>query len=360
MTPPFCYLSIAQDKMASTLSVAVVGAGVSGLSVASLLSNATRHTVTVFSDCFSPNTTSDKATVILMPYSLATNEDDEDALQYRESEQRWFKVTYDRFLSMNNGTNTADAGVSLIGGYLLSPVEEDEPWCKDTVLGFRRVPSSEAARAGIPLHPSMWYFQTFSTDGRAYLPWLARQVKQNGGNIVQKRIDSLDSLLGDFDVVVNCTGLGAKELVNDCTLVPYFGQTVTLAAPWIKHFILMHHQDEEKVTLVVPRVNDVVLGGVALRGRTPAVADPELSDSIIANVVKLVPSLSHGRRMEEWAGLRPCRSTIRLEKETKPSGTIIHNYGHGGNGYNYSWGCAEDVCKMVDEVCREKNGTADC
>ena len=340
--------------MASALSVAVVGAGVSGLSVASLLSKATRHKVTVFSDCFSPNTTSDKATVILLPYSLAPNSDDEDALQYRENEERWFKATFDRFLSLSNSTNAVDAGISLIGGYLLSAEEEDDPWYKDTVIGFRRVLASEATKIGFPPKPSMLYFQTFSTDGRSYLPWLARQVKQNGGSIVQRKIDSLDRLLSDFDVVVNCSGLGAQELAKDSTLVPYFGQSLTLAAPWMKHFICLHHQDGERYALAVPRVDDVVLGGVALRGRTPAVADPELSDSIYADVVKLVPSLSRGTRIEEWAGLRPYRSTIRLEKETKSSGTIIHNYGHGGNGYNYSWGCAEDVCKMVDEVCKEQ------
>ena len=344
------------------LSVAVVGAGVSGLSVASLLSKSTSHSVTVLSDCFSPGTSSDKATAILMPSScgLAANCGHEDALLYQESERRWFKTTYDRFLSINSSAEAVDAGISLIGGYVLSPVPEHDPWYKDAVLGFRRVPSSEAARAGLPLHPSVWYFQTFSTDGRAYLPWLARQVKQNGGNIVQKRIDSLDSLLDDFDVVVNCTGLGAQELVNDSTLVPCFGQIVTLAAPWMKHFIgMLHLGTEETYTMIVPRVNDVVLGGVALCGRTPAVADPDLSDSMIADAVRLVPSLSHGARMEEWAGLRPNRCTIRLEKETKPSGTIVHNYGHGSNGYNYSWGCAEDVCKMVNEVWKDQNGTPD-
>ena len=347
--------------MASVLSVAVVGAGVSGLSVASLLSNTTKYRVTVFSDCFSPDTTSDKATVILMPYSLeAKSGDSKDVLQYQESEQRWFRATYDRFLSISNSINAVDAGISLIGGYLLSSVEEDEPWYKDTVLGFRRVPSSELQRAGLSPQPSMWYFQTLSTDGRSYLPWLANQVKQNGVNIVQKKVDSLDRMLDDYNVVVNCTGLGAKELVNDDTLVPYFGQSVSLAAPWMKHFICMHHQDGDTYRLVVPRVDDVVLGGVAWRGHTPAVADPELSDSIIADVVKLVPSLSRGARLEQWAGLRPYRTTVRLEKETKSNGTIIHNYGHGGNGYNYSWGCAEDVCKMVDEVCKERTGAAQC
>ena len=334
------------------LSVAVVGAGVSGLSVAYLLSNDTRYKVTVFSDCFSPDTTSDKATVILKPYNCGglPNCSEEDAKRYSESQRRWFKATFDRFLSINNDTEAMDAGVSLIGGYTLFWAEEPDPWYQDTLIGFRHAPASETTRLGLPCRPLVWYFQTLSIDGTLYLPWLARQAKRNGANIVQKKIDCLDSLLDDFDVVVNCTGLGAKELVNDSTLVPYFGQTVAMAAPWIKHFIIMHHQVDGEFTLVVPRVNDVVLGGVAMRGRTPAVVDPELSDIMIANAVKLIPSLSRATRTNESAALRPQRDTIRLEKEIKSNGTIIHNYGHGGSGYNYSWGCAEDVCKMIEEL----------
>lgn len=335
------------------LSVAVVGAGVSGLSVASLLSGDTRYSVTLFSDCFTPDTTSDKATAILMPYScggLPVNCSEEDGRRYNESQQRWFKATFDRLLAITNDTEAVDAGLSLVGGYTLFTADKPDPWYKDTVIGFRHVPASEAARVGLPPHPLVWYYQSISIDGMLYLPWLTRQVKRNRADIVQKKIDSLDNLLDDFDVVVNCTGLGAKELVNDHALVPYFGQTVSLAAPWLKHYIIMFHQVDETYTLIVPRLNDVVLGGVALRGRTPAVVDPELSDSFVANAVKLVPSLSHATKTKEYAGLRPYRDTIRLEKEAKPNGTIIHNYGHGSSGYNYSWGCAEDVCKMVEEI----------
>ena len=48
-----------------------------------------------------------------------------------------------------------------------------------------------------------------------------------------------------------------------------------------------------------------------------------------------------------WAGLRPFRQQVRLEKE----GNIIHNYGHGGSGYTLSFGCADEVKRMVTESC---------
>jgi D-amino-acid oxidase len=46
-------------------------------------------------------------------------------------------------------------------------------------------------------------------------------------------------------------------------------------------------------------------------------------------------------------GLRPMRQeNIRLELE---SGTrVIHNYGHGGSGVTFSWGCAEEVAALVE------------
>lgn len=149
----------------------------------------------------------------------------------------------------------------------------------------------------------MWYSQMFSTDGRAYLPWLARQVKQSGvgvgEGIVQKKIDRLDSLMKNFDVV-NYIGVGAMELVNDCSLLPSFGQIVPLAAPWMKHFVgMLHPGAEEKYSMIIPRVNDGVLGDVALCERTSAVSDAELSDSLVADAVRLVPCTSRGTRMEE-------------------------------------------------------------
>lgn len=55
-----------------------------------------------------------------------------------------------------------------------------------------------------------------------------------------QKIDSLDSLMKNFDVV-NCTGVGTMELVS-------FGQIVTLAAPWMKHFIGMLHPGTEVST----------------------------------------------------------------------------------------------------------------
>ena len=42
-----------------------------------------------------------------------------------------------------------------------------------------------------------------------------------------------------------------------------------------------------------------------------------------------------------YCGLRPARSTVRVEGEwVAPDQLLIHNYGHGGAGITLSWGCA--------------------
>lgn len=48
-------------------------------------------------------------------------------------------------------------------------------------------------------------------------------------------------------------------------------------------------------------------------------------------------------------GLRPFRAqNVRVERELRKSSRIIHSYGQGGAGWSLSFGCAEDVLKLVE------------
>jgi D-amino-acid oxidase len=33
--------------------------------------------------------------------------------------------------------------------------------------------------------------------------------------------------------------------------------------------------------------------------------------------------------------------------EAEPATSIVHNYGHGGSGFSFSWGCAHEVTAIV-------------
>ena len=49
------------------------------------------------------------------------------------------------------------------------------------------------------------------------------RFKDGGGTIMEREVKNLGELTG-FDIVANCTGLGAKRLLNDPRLVPLRGQ----------------------------------------------------------------------------------------------------------------------------------------
>lgn len=73
--------------------------------------------------------------------------------------------------------------------------------------------------------------------------------------------------------------------------------------------------------------------------------------------IDLCPSLTNGKGLEHLSiirhgvGLRPVRlGGTRIEKEKIDDVWIVHNYGHGGYGYQSSYGCSKVVVKLVNQV----------
>lgn len=73
--------------------------------------------------------------------------------------------------------------------------------------------------------------------------------------------------------------------------------------------------------------------------------------------VELCPDLTGGKGIEALSvirhavGLRPVRDGgIRLEKELINDVWTVHNYGHGGGGYQCSFGCTKAAVKLVEEI----------
>ena len=71
----------------------------------------------------------------------------------------------------------------------------------------------------------------------------------------------------------------------------------------------------------------------------------------------MCPSLTGGKGIEHLSiirhgvGLRPLRiGGVRLEKEKINGLWTVHNYGHGGFGYQCSYGCSQVVANLVEEA----------
>ena len=44
----------------------------------------------------------------------------------------------------------------------------------------------------------------------------------------------------------------------------------------------------------------------------------------------------------------------RVEKEKIANVWVVHNYGHGGYGYQSSYGCAAEVERLIESILKEK------
>jgi D-amino-acid oxidase len=181
-----------------------------------------------------------------------------------------------------------------------------------------------------------------------HLPWLVARLAALD---VTVRVQALTDLAGaspDADVVVDCAGLGAAALADDADLTPVRGQVVVVEQVGVEQWLLAQ-DDAAALTYVVPREHTVVLGGTADVGATSTEPDPQTARDVVERCAVLVPALRRARVLEHKVGLRPVRPAVRLEAGVLPDRrTVVHDYGHGGAGVTLSYGCADDVVRLVD------------
>ena len=148
-------------------------------------------------------------------------------------------------------------------------------------------------------------------------------------------------------VIVNCTGIGARELTPDPALYPVRGQVVVAANPGLTEFFVGEGADDE-VSYIFPHGATVVLGGTHEPGAESLRPDPATAERILASCAAVDPRLAGAPVLGHRVGLRPVRPRVRLESAALPGGRLlVHNYGHGGAGVTLSWGCARAVLAEV-------------
>lgn len=307
--------------------VVIIGGGVSGLSTGIRLLEA-GHTVQIWARDVSPHTTSNVAAAVWYPYKA-----------YPEHiVLGWAAATFTAFGALEA---EPDAGVVLREGSELFPFAVDDPWWKSAVPAFRRARADELP----PGSRDGYVFAAHVIEMDKYLAHLLRRFEALGGVLLQRALVTLHEAAG-YDAVVNCAGLGARELVGDGTMVPIRGQVVRVAQVGVHRFTLDDH-GPGGVTYVVPRANDIILGGVAEEGREQLAPEPATAEAILRRCVVLEPRLEAATVLEHRVGLRPGRPSVRVEREGTAHGLVIHNYGHGGAGVTLSWGCADAVVELL-------------
>lgn len=329
------------------LQVAIIGAGVIGLTTAVHLQDRfpEKLDLTLLADKFSPNTVSDKSVAIFWPFLP------KDYSQY-EDMKRWIFTSFKKFQPIFNSADNAQAGMSLVNGYVFISGPQPDLWCKGLVSDFRHVKMESAEAKTLSVPPDcveIWTFGTYLINPTPYLQWLMGKAKEGGCKVEKRKISSLDEVTPTYDVVINCTGLGScKELLSDPCMHPIRGQAVVVKAPWLKHWVVLYEFGAIH-TGIFPRGSEVMLVGTREVGEWKEATDPDTLRNIIDRCQDLVPSVRGAEVVGSWAGLRPGRDCVRLEGCEVPGGSLlIHCYGHAGKGVILSWGCASDIGDMVE------------
>ncbi|WP_025745764.1 FAD-dependent oxidoreductase [Kallotenue papyrolyticum] len=315
----------------SDQSVVVIGAGVSGLTTALRLQEAGWR-VRIVTAVPPEQTTSSVAAALWYPYKAYP----------QERVLGWSRRSYAVFVDLAHDTAS---GVDLREGMELFRHVVPDPWWRDAVPALRR-PTPEELPPG---YCDGYLFRVPVIDMSVYLAYLQRRFVAGGGVWEQRRLRSLDDALALNHLVINCAGLGARELAGDALLQPIRGQIVRVRNPGLDRFVL-DDEHPEGITYIIPRRSDCVLGGTAEEDRWDTTPDPATAAAILRRCIAIEPRLSEAEILEHKVGLRPGRPAVRLEREERPDGLVIHNYGHGGAGVTLAWGCAEDVVRLVSDA----------
>jgi D-amino-acid oxidase len=289
---------------ARRLEVTVIGAGVIGLTCAHALEQAGYRVAVVADD--RPKV-SDVAGGLWLPYAAGHSE---RVMGWALETLSWLET---------RGFRARD--------YL--HLQAAEPWWLNALPGDR---VRRARVAELPAgYDHGWVLQVPLVE-------MARHLHElEPPRITRRTVTSLDEFPG---LVVNCSGLGARELAADPTVIAARGQVVHVAGlPGLRCVC-----DEDEMIYVLPREDRTVVGGSYEPGNENEAVDPAQTESLLARARALVPLLTDAKVLGAHVGLRPVRADgPRVERE----GNVIHCYAHGGAGLTLSWGCARRVVELA-------------
>jgi D-amino-acid oxidase len=362
----------------SAESVAIVGEGVSGLTCGVVFAERGYRTA-IFAKDIGQETTSSVAAAVWFPYhvepaerviplALETYQVLLDLVRFPES---GVSIIESRQLLRTGEIEIPEWAIPLGASVIPSEVEngaagEAATWTgrpEAERTGSERIKSRCASFKFSPRNPSTppayagsaqddhGFASGFSLcvplmDTTIYLDYLVARFRKAGGEIhANVRFEKLEDVDRKFDLVINCAGIGARELVRDADLEPHRGQVAIV--PRIEGLSCAIVCDDAPLMYAIPRTNDCVFGGTNDVSDNLA-ADPATTSQIVAECSRVL-DIERPRVLAERVGLRPFRkSGLRLERNRLHDGrTVIHNYGHGGAGFTLSWGCAREVFEIA-------------
>src|SRR5262249_10130180 len=242
------------------MDILVIGCGVSGLTCGVRLLEA-GHRVTIWARDLPPNTTSNAAAAVWEPYEAYP----------ADPAPEWGRGAYHTFLELAPSVPAAEAGILVTDVLEILPETATAPNWTAYVANFRPAQPDELPDGRV----SGFTYRSPVIDMSRYLDYLLARYRGLGGRIAQQAGGGFDELFSprhegfggltpesDEDacrVVVNCSGLGARELAGDVGVAAARGQVVRVAPTGFPKVLVENVKG--RPTYIVPRISDIVLGG---------------------------------------------------------------------------------------------------
>lgn len=313
-------------------NIAVIGAGVVGLTTAKLIQEKIRGAnVTVIADKFSADTTSAVAAGIFRPGTSFRG-------PTQEITKKWVNDSWYYWQDILKTSDAPIAGIMSLSSYLFSkdnPHVTKNHLIENLVPIYRSVQDQELTLCG-----GKWkygaYYSTVLIECNLHLPYIEQMFLSRGGKILKDKIENFTSLAHKYDIVFNCTGLNAKYLCNDHDLVPIRGQVIKIRAPWLKTAFYGDYD-----TYIIPGFNGIAtLGGTRQYDSYRMDVCKHDAAGIMERCSELIPGLWKSEVVAHKVGLRPHRTPVRVESELIDRMKLVHCYGHGGYGVTCAPGTA--------------------
>lgn len=292
-------------------------------------------------------------------------------------------ITYKKFMYL--GRNFKNSGIRIMKNKLIMFKTSNTPWyIKDHACeGICTISDAELEYRG--LDPNIYKgfeYLTCTITPYIYLGFLRNKLEKTEKVAIKKCPKTLFSFadVQDFvgfkpDLIVNCTGLGARSILSTYScekaeveenIIPYKGQICVINKDLPFQLTVEDLPSDEYVCDYVKKIEGAyqfshvfprsdgyaIVGGISCPGVYDNTKYKDVSTKLIENITKFVPELVENGPIEiifDYVALRPGRKGgVRLEYKKYDDYNVIHNYGIGGAGFQASVGLALEVSELVN------------